>query len=331
MLRPTYKLVIGREIVDTADDPQASTLTDLTVALDMNSPTDSVTLVLGQVNGLNPESGDEAAVELGYADNDGLTQVITGTVVAVEPGLTHNRIVGHTVADTLLHTYVAKTYESKTAGAIVRDLADQAEVDVANAEDGITFPVYVIDGRRNIYQHMRDLAGLCGFDIYINADGELVFQKFTTGNTTHLFDYAKHIIELDILQTPPKAEVVEAFGESPGGEQAEEAWAWLTKDFTGSKGTAGTGDSTILLEHSALRTAAAAGMAANAALAHIQQRSIRGKLLSTGRPEVKLGDAIRIAGVPDASLNGTFQVRGVCHRITKMGGFMTTINFQGIT
>ena len=329
MFNPAYKLTIGDKIVDTTNDPQASTLTDLTVALDMNAPADSVTFVFGQVDGLAPERGDEATVEIGY-DNS-LTQVITATVVAVEPGLTHNRIVSHTATDILLRTFVNNTYESKTAGAIVRDLADQAGVDISNAEDGITFPAYVIDGRRNLYQHMRDLADLCGFDVYINSDGELVFEKFTTGNTIHLFDYSKHIIELDMLQTPQMAEVVEAFGESPGGQQAEEAWAWLTKDFSDSKGVAGTGDSTMLLERSALRTAAAAGTAATAAFTRIQQRSRRGRLLSTGRPEVKLGDAIRVADVPNSSLNGTFQVRGVTHRITKIGGFTTTINFQGIT
>ena len=331
MLIPAYKLTIGNRIVDTTDEPQASTVVDLTVALDMETPADSFTLVLGQVGGLKPERDDETIIELGYADNGELTQVMAGTVVVVEPGLTTARVEGHRLVQALLRTVVDKTYESKTAGQIVRDLADQVGVDVATAEDGITFPAYVIHGRRSIYHHMRDLADLCGFDLYVDADGKLIFEEFISGKTVHAFEYAKHILELDVLQAPPRAALVEAWGESPSSSQGEEAWAWLTKDFSGSKGSAGSGDPTLLLERPALRTADAAQAAAEAAHTHIQRRTLRGRLLTVGQPQVKLGDAIRLRDVPDDALNNTFQVRSVTHRITKIEGFTTAIEFQSIS
>ncbi len=330
MLNPAYKLTIGDKLVDTTDEPLASTVVDLIVALDMDAPADSFTLVLGQVNGLKPARDDEATIELGYADNGDLSQVIAGTVVVVEPGLTTSRVVGHSAAATLLRTFVEQTYESKTAGAIVRALADQAGVDVATAEEGITFPAYVVDGRRSVYHHMRDLADLCGFDLYINADGELVFEKFISGNTIHVFEYAKHIVELDVQQVPLQAELVEAWGESPGSGRGEESWAWLTKDFSSSKGTAGSGDPKLLLERPALRTTEAARAAAEAAHTRIQRRAIRGRLLVTGQPEIKLGDAIRLRDVPETAMNRTFQVRSVTHRITKIGGFTTMVGFRAI-
>jgi phage protein D len=331
MLHPAYKLTIGDKIVDTTDEPQTSTLVDLTVALDMDAPADSFALVLGQVGGLKPERDDEAVIELGYADNGELTQVMAGTVVTVEPGLTTARVVGHSVVQALLRTFVDKTYESKTACQIVHDLAEQAGVDVARVEDGITFPAYVIDGRRSVYHHMRDLADLCGFDLYINSDGELVFERFVRGNTVHVFEYAKHIIELNVLQTPARAELVEAWGESPTGNQGEEAWNWLTKDFSGSKGSAGSGDPTMLLERPVLRTANAAQSAADAAHTRIQRRTVRCRLLTIGQPQVKLGDAVRLRDVPEEALNNMFQVRSVIHRITKIGGFTTTIEFRRIS
>jgi phage protein D len=331
MLIPAYKLTIDDRIVDTTDEPQASTVIDLTVALEMETPADSFTLVLGQMNGLKPERDDEAVIELGYADDGELTQVMAGTVLTVEPGLTTSRVIGYSAAQTLLRTFVDQTYESKTAGQIVRDLADKASTDVATAEDGITFPAYVIHGRRSIYHHMRDLADLCGFDLYVNADGELVFEKFVSGKTVHVFEYAKHILELDVLQAPQRAALVEAWGESPTGSQGEEAWAWLTKDFSGSKGTAGSGEPKLLLERPALRTADAAQAAAEAAHTHIQRRTLRGRLLTVGQPQVKLGDAIRLRDVPDDALNNTFQVRSVTHRITKLEGFTTAIEFRSIS
>jgi hypothetical protein len=57
---------------------------------------------------------------------------------------------------------------------------------------------------------------------------------------------------------------------------------------------------------------------------------LRGRLLTIGRPEVKLGDAIRLREMQDESLNTIFQVRNVTHRITKLGGFTTTVGFQAI-
>ncbi len=318
------------KVVDTTDEPKASTLVDLTVVLDMDTPADRFTLVMGQVGSFRVQKDAEVTIELGYADDGELTQVMKGTVVAAEPGLTTARVVGHSAAERLLHTFVEQTYESKTAGAIVRDLADKAGVEVGTVQDGITFPAYVIDGRRSVYHHMRDLADLCGFDLYINADGELVFEKFVGGKTVHVLEFAKHIVELDVQHTSPRAGQVEAWGESPTGSQGEDAWAWLTKDFSGTKGTDGSGDPVLLLERPALRTAAAARTAARAAHTAIQRRTLRGRLLTTGRPQVKLGDAIRLQEMPDDSLNTSFQVRGVTHRITKRGGFTTTVGFRAI-
>lgn len=329
MLTPAYKLTIGGKVVDTTDKPQASTVVALTVALDLDTPIDSFMLVLGQVGGLKPKQDDEAKIELGYADNGGLTQVMTATVVTVEPNLTMTRVIGYSGASAVLLTFFDHTYENKTSGAIVRDLAGKASVDVVTAEDGITFPAYVVDGRRGVYYHMQDLAELCGFDLYINTDGKLVFEKFAGGKTVHVFEYAKHIVALDVLRTPPLAGLIEAWGESPAGSRSEDAWAWLTKDFSSSKGTAGSG-ARLLLERSALRTTDAARTAANAALTTIQRRTLRGQLRTVGRPEVKLGDAIQLRGVPDDSLNKNFQVRSITHRITKQSGFTTEIGFRAI-
>lgn len=329
MLTPAYKLSIGKKLIDTTDKPQASIVVDLDVSLDMEMPADSFTLVLGNVGSFRPARDDETKIELGYADDGGTTQVIKAKVVTTEPGLTKIRVVGYAAADALLHTFVEQTYESKTAGAIVNDLADKAGVDVAAAKDGITFPVYVVDGRRSAYQHMRDLADLCGFDVYINADGELVFEKFVGGKSVHVFEFAKEIVALDVLKTPPVAGLVEAFGESPTGSQGNDAASWLTTDFSNSKGTAGTGPR-FLLELSSLRTKDAARTAANAALATIQHRAVRGHLVSFGRPQVKLGDAVQLRGLSDDSLNTSFQVRSVRHRISKLGGFTTTVGFRAI-
>jgi phage protein D len=329
LLHPAYKLTIGDKIVDTTDEPQASTAVSLTVALDMDTPADSFTLILGQVGGFQPQRDDEAKIALGFSDDE-LTQVIVGKVITTQSGLTGRRIIGHSPAQKLLDSFTNQTFEVKTAGQIVSDLANQAGLGVARAEDGITFPAYVIDGRFSFYHNMRILADLCSFDLYINADGELVFARFQRGNAIHIFDYAKQIIELEMLRTPPAASEVLAWGESPGSGQGEESWAWLTKDFDGRKGSAGSGSPVQLLERPALRTAEAAQAAAEAAHIYHTRQTLRGVLLSTGQPKVKLGDAIQLRNLPDTGSNGTYQVRAVTHHLDKTGGFTTRIGFRGI-
>ena len=96
------------------------------------------------------------------------------------------------------------------------------------------------------------------------------------------------------------------------------------------KGTAGSGSPVQLLERPVLRTAEAAQAAADAAHTTLTRQTLRGTLFSTGQPKVKLGDAIQLRNLPDASLNDNYQVRSVTHRIDKTGGFTTRIGFRGI-
>jgi phage protein D len=330
MLSPAYKLTIGGKVVDTAKEPKASTVVDLAVHLDLDTPADAAQLTLGNVGFLRPKQDDDAKIELGYTDNGGFTQVMIGKVVAVDAGLTTTRILIHAAINLLLRTFIDQTYENKTAGAIVRALASAASVDVDSASDGIDFPAYVVDGRRAVYHHMRELADLCGFDVYINSGGKLVFEEFSGGRTVHVLEYAKHIFKLDLRRNPAEAAEVVSWGESPGASRGAQSWAWLTKDFGSYKGTSGSGTPISLLERPALRTTEAARAAATAALRALERRTVQGTILIVGAPEVALGDAVRVRGVPDDALNDTYQVRSVTHRITKMRGFTTAIGFMSI-
>ena len=68
MLTPAYKLTIGSKSVDSVHHADGSTLVELAVMLDMDTPADSFTLVLGEVGSLKPARNNAATIELGYAD-----------------------------------------------------------------------------------------------------------------------------------------------------------------------------------------------------------------------------------------------------------------------
>lgn len=331
MLTPAYKLTLGDRTVDTTDEPQASTVTALDVVLDLGVPADVCTLTLGEVGSLRPARGDDATVELGYADDGELVRVLTGTVTAVEPGLETTRVTVYSPAQALLHTFVDQTYESQTAGQIARDLAATAEVEIARAEDGISFPAYVVDGRRSVWNHLEDLAHLSGFDLYLDPEGKLVFERFAGGRTVHIFEHARHVLALEAVDVPARAETVEAWGEGPGADRADGSWAWLTKDFGPSRGSAGSGAPTLLAERPALRTAEGAATAARAVHESLARRAFRGRLASLGNPQVRLGDALRLRDAPREPLNELFQVRQVVHRLDKRGGFTTTVDFRSLS
>lgn len=329
MFVPAYKLSYGSKTVDTTREPRASALVELEIDLDIETPADQCVAVFGRVGGLAPQRDESAKIDLGYADNGGLTRVFSGTVAGIDRSLLATRVVAYASANGLLRTFLDRTFEATTAGSIVRQLAGLAGVTVANVEDGISFPAYVIDGRRNAYRHIRQLADLCGFDAYIAPDGKIVFEAFAGGHALHTFDFAKDILALEIFDRPPQANATQAFGESPTGSAGADAWPWLTKDFSGSKGVAGSGSPLALLERAVLRTSDASRIAAKAAQGVLASRVRTGSLTTFGRPQIKLGDALAIRSVPEAALNATFQVRAIRHRITKAGGFTTEVRFRG--
>lgn len=318
----------GSSVIDTATDPQASTVVSLTVHLDMQPAADSFTLVMGQVGSFAPAFGGEVTIELGDTGDNTLTQVIKGTITDMTPGIKTRRVIGHNAAWSLLRQYADETIESKNAGQIVRDLAGRAGVTVAEAESGISLPAYVIDGRRNAYHHMQYLAELCGFDLYITSDDQLVFKRFTQGATRHTFKYAQHVLDLAVQSVKAPFSKISAWGESPGGSQSQQDWAWLTKDFSALSHTAGSDDTTLLLENAALRSGASTQAAADARLARIERRTLRGRLVVAGYPAVKLGDSVELTEMPDSALNQTYQVRAITHHVSKRHGFTTVIGFQ---
>lgn len=338
MLRPAYRLRVGDRVVDTTDEPRASTAVEIVVRLDLDTPADEVTIVQGQVGGLRALPGDDLSVDLGYADDDtGPVRVLTGTVVAVEPDLRTVRIVGHSTAAALLRTRVDRIFEDTTSGEVVRALAGAAGVAVARAEDGPAIAAYVVDGRRDVARHVRDLATLAGFAAYVTPEGELAFESLTGTRTVHELRYAEHVLEAELATARPAAGTVRFFGESPGASRGDESWAWLTKQFTAAE--AGSGVPTLVLERSSVRTTAAAATAATALADALTAAARTGRVLVQGRPQVALGHLVRLegfpaggsaGGAPGGGLDGNYLVTGVVHHLDKTAGFTTDVAFRSL-
>lgn len=343
LLRPAYVLTFsdaegasgvagigsGGTVIRSVTSPGTSTVRELRVELGMDGAADRVVLDMGQVGSFRPAVGQQVTVELGYTDGQDPQQVTVARVVEADPDLRTRRVVGLS-AESLLRTSVDRTFEGANAGSIVRDLAQAARVDVAQADDGITFPAYVVDGRRSAYHHIGELAALCGFDRYLDDEGRVVFASFAGGRTTHVFEHGTHILDVRVDRRPPVSGRVTVIGESPGAARGDVSWSWFARDLDAFTGRAGSGDPILLLERSALRTSTATRQAAQAALTDLTRRTVTGELAVTGAPQVHLGDALRLSGVAEPGVDGTYQVRSVVHHIRKDTGFTTRVGFRSI-
>jgi len=328
MLKPVYKLTIGTTAVDSAMDLSASVV-GIQVEVDMDVPASRVAVTLGNVNGLTVDEGDPVAVELGYADN-GLSPVLEGAAQMVKSGIANLQVEGLSPMTALLDLRLHQTYEKQLAGDIVSDLAGQAGVATGQVEDGIEFPVYVVDDSKNAYEHARSLAQKCGFDLYLDIDNKLMFMPFDKTSADHTFEFGAHILSVDVKRQEQAYQRVEVWGESPSSSQGEDAVSWLTKTPQDFMGQAGEGEPLLLVKDRSIRTKAAADTSAQARLRRIEREILTGTLTVLGAPQVALGDAIEVTGMPDSNANGIFQVRRIHHRLSKTAGFVTTIGWMGL-
>jgi len=319
MLKPVFKIKIGSE---TYEPGSQSPVLKVDVNLNMDIPADSVEIILGvDDNTLKIKEGDDAIIELGYEGE--LKKVFTGSVDNVIPAISTLRVRGLNYASKLLELRVNKVFEKQTAGKIVGELANVAGVKEDTVKPGISFPYYVIDDSKNSYEHIKELAGLCGYDVYMTNENKLVFKNYEkTG--THTLEYGVNIIDADYDEDRPMIKSVNVQGESPSSFKGADTSHWLTKRSV--DGLSGTG-SGVLFTHPALRDKDTAAKVAKAIMDGLQ-RNLSGTIETVGNADVKLGDTLEVKGMTNSKMNGEFQVRSVEHQMSKSKGFITTIGWR---
>jgi hypothetical protein len=269
--------------------------------------------------------GDNGTVKLGYGD-DGPHDVFSGTVQAVHRNLDGSvRVVASDGAAPLAALRLNQSFEQRSAGEIVKQLASQVSVSVDRADDGPKLPFYVVDDGRSAWSHVAALARSSGFVASCTPTGKLAFGPAADGEPVQTFTYGGDVLSLESFEAPPSAGEVTVIGEGAAGSQGSDAWNWLIKDPSGVKGTSGSGDPKRLVSDGALRSQEAAQGAADAASAAATASTATARLLVAGAPKAVVGSAVAVSGAPDDSFNGTWVVRGVRHRYAKRAGFTTLL------
>lgn len=358
MLQPNYKIIIGSATIDSTQDPNTQ-VTSIEVQTgvapfvgfariavgSINRPEGGLagqaiaagagTLsaggtggTSGEIDGTTVSAGEDLTIELGYEDN--VTQVFEGILADIEPKMSTTVFVGSNDTDSMIKTRINQTYQNQSAGQIVSDLAGQAGVDTDVIENSINFPFYVVDDRKHLFQHAVELAAKSGLGLYFTPENKLAMKQFQKSSADHTFTYGEDIIDLQILNTMPLAGQVVVAGESPASAQGNDAWHWFAKDSGSFQGSAGQGN-TLLIQDPGIRTKDAADTYAAGKLDLMTRAATQGRIVVLGNPDVKLGEAVEIEGVPTGSLNGLFQVRRVKHQLSKARGFITAVDFIAAT
>lgn len=319
MKNPAYRVRIGSH---TFESGTCQDIISMSVDLDLNVPLDSfrIDLVPGpKANRIR--NGDAVIIELGYEGT--LKKVLTGAVDAVESRMSSVMVEGFSVVSILTKTRVNQVYEMQTAGSIVNDLAGKAGISVKVAQEGLSFPLYVVDDTKDVFTHMKDLARKCGFDIFVTGDGRLVFKKYSR-QTPRPFKYGRDIILAQANESTPFSASVKVYGESPSSFKGTDTSHWITKRVI--EGVAGSGNVPFLIEDPVIRDKETADKAAAAWLETIMI-PLSGMIKVLGNAWVMPGDTIEIKDIPDTRMNGEFQATGVGHIFNKNEGFVSVVDW----
>jgi phage protein D len=301
------------------------------VARAMGGGADALTVQLAQRRGVQP--GDDASAELGF---DGSTEkVFTGRVVEVAATLAGVRVLALGRMDALLRLRVARSYEDRSVGAIVRDLADAAGLEAGTVDDGPTLPRFAVDAQNNAATHVRALAERLGFELYTDRGGKLMFRAL--GAAAGLlggaasgtgYEAGRHLLQASALHRAAGTAAVSVGGEGPASSHGGQSAWWLSTGDDANHGSAGSGEPVLLRFDAAARTKDLADRFASGALVSLQRGTRTLRLRTLGRAALELGDTVQVGKAEDDALNASGYVRTLLHRCTAAHGFVTDIGIE---
>ena len=324
----------------------------LRVQRGMGGAAESLEVDLAQRQGVAP--GDAATLALGY---DGSTEtVFTGTVVEVRPGLQGTRVLALGRLDALLRLRLARRWDSRSAGSLVRDLAGEAGLSTGQVDDGPTLPSYAVDMRQTAAAHLQGLAERLGFDLFTGRDGKLHFRALGDaasldsgglgglgglaaaagglaagllgGGGGSAYAAGKLLMTAQARQRSEGVTRVLVGGEGPASSHGDQSSWWLSTGTDSNHGSAGSAGAGRLLFDAAARTQDLAKRFAAGQLATLQRSRHRLLLQVPGRATVELGDDLQASDSGDALLDAGGHVCGLQHRLGPDTGFTTHITVQ---
>ncbi len=324
MLRPSYDIKLGNHNISSGA-PQL--LMSLRMLSSKTGGADEAVILIGNTSGLTLEKGRDVEVKLGWDDDTSL--VFSGLIEAMDNGIDTIKVLCAGKKITLMQSRTNQTFLNQNAGEIISTLAAGVNLETGDIEDGINLPVYLADSACTVYEHCSALADRCGFDLYTNEEGKLVFSRFSRTMADHTFRYGKDILAVSVEKNDP-LEAVDVFPESPASSSGDETASWIIKDSSPHKGKGGSGSAAWLISDPLLKTKEAAVSYARARVYFSRRDAVHGQLELMGAAQIKLGDSVALENIPGSDANGVYQVMAVGHTINHRSGFRTCLSLGGM-
>jgi phage protein D len=176
-----------------------------------------------------------------------------------------------------------------------------------------------------LYEHIKELALVCGYDSYCDSKNKLMFKKYNP-TTKHSIEYGKNLINLTLEESPSQYQGIKVIGESPSSESGSETSHWLKKEQVQS--SAGSQEFPMIIINRAVKDEETAKRIAEENLNTIKSQLVL-VMDIVGSPEIMLGDAVTIERFPNKMLNGEYMVRTVQHHFSKRNGFISSLRCRG--
>ena len=336
MLHPNYRVEVGSEEFS----PGSQCAVSFAARLGLGPKVDSFNITF--VSSDRPSKimrYDDVKVYLGYEDD--LVKVFSGYVNTVDRDFSRVRVGCLSWAANFLWLKVNRVYVNQTSGQMVSDLISALRerldgtklVPVGEGEimDGRTFPVYVIDDRCNVYEHIGKLAERSNFVFYTSSDNTLYFKKYERRDE-HVLKYGSDIIRIDMLKNVGPFGTVSVYGESPSGWAGRETYHWLTKKevvgvsskqfLEGQKDVSGA--HTFAVQDYAVKDSDTVAAVSESVSSRVNRR-LEVTLKIVGDPKIEVNDSLKVEGLDGFGFNPNLRVTDVEHYLDKVDGFTSIV------
>ncbi|MEM9519496.1 MAG: hypothetical protein AAGA37_09255 [Actinomycetota bacterium] len=233
-------------------------------------------------------------------------------------------------------TRVGRSYIELSAGDIVRDLLQEAEVEAGDVDAGPTLAAFHVDERRSAWQYINDLAATTGGELSTSPSGALHMRTApgaeaglgalagAAASALGLGSARRYGAEVHDFAFGPAARLapettVLAYG--AGSELGGERWHVLVREPAGGAPSGPT------LVPGALRDRQAAEQLGGAIEAAAERSQLLGWIRLTGDPGLRAGDPIEVTDFPHLA-DVSARVRRLRHQVSSHHGFTTTVDLE---
>lgn len=292
----------------------------------LSGSTDELRFAMALNSGL--DISNEAAVSLDMGWGDSGSTVFTGSIQSLEFSLNEVHGVAYGSQKDLVQSRVDETYIDQSAGDVVKDLASKAGIDTGTIDDGIQLPKYLAQGNLSLFEHLHELARVCGVDVFTDEEGKINFTKREAFSADFTYQFGINLIDARITQSKPSISSIEVIPESPASQEGDESSSWFVKSSQDLAGSVGDGN-TRRFSNALCTTKDSAETAAKAYQRDIERRSVKGKIMIMGEADANPGQVVELKDMPDGITNGFYEINGVEHALDAIRGFRSTLHLWG--